>query len=117
MPGEMDVRTGGSWSATVKRKDGTPGVPWTGTYEEVKFPERLIFTLNSRPDLGHDRVSVTLKEVEHRTEMVVRQSDDGRYTELKDGWSVFFDRMERQLKGHVDEGPESSEPPLPSPAG
>jgi len=114
---DLDVRKGGSWSATVKRHDGTLGVPWTGTYEEVEPPERLTFTLNSRPDLGHDRVSVTLKEVEHRTEMVVRQSDDGRYTELKNGWSVFFDRMERQLQRRVDEGPESSEPRLPSPAG
>jgi uncharacterized protein YndB with AHSA1/START domain len=114
---QMNVHEGGNWSAAIREEDGTLGIPWTGTYEEVKEPERLVFTLNSRPDLGHERVSVTLKEVDHRTEMVVRQSDDGRHTELKHGWSVFFDRMERQLRRPADEEPKATEPPVPNPAG
>jgi uncharacterized protein YndB with AHSA1/START domain len=40
----LDVRTGGSWRATVVSPDGKE-IPLTGRYDEVREPERLVMTV------------------------------------------------------------------------
>jgi uncharacterized protein YndB with AHSA1/START domain len=40
----LDVRTGGSWQATVVSPDGQE-IPLTGRYDEVSEPDRLVMTV------------------------------------------------------------------------
>jgi uncharacterized protein YndB with AHSA1/START domain len=40
----LDVRSGGSWAATVTSSDGEH-IPLTGQYMEVSEPERLVMTV------------------------------------------------------------------------
>jgi uncharacterized protein YndB with AHSA1/START domain len=40
----LDVRTGGSWQATVTSSDGDQ-IALTGRYDEVSEPERLVMTV------------------------------------------------------------------------
>jgi uncharacterized protein YndB with AHSA1/START domain len=40
----LDVRTGGSWQATVVSPDGKE-IPLTGRYDEVSEPDRLVMTV------------------------------------------------------------------------
>jgi uncharacterized protein YndB with AHSA1/START domain len=94
---EMDVRSGGVWRAALMRSDGTPGLPWSGIYRKVEPPERLVFTVVGRSGRGEEVVTVELEDKDGRTEMVVTQTDDGRYAGLKEGWSAFFDRMSEYL--------------------
>jgi uncharacterized protein YndB with AHSA1/START domain len=40
----LDVRSGGTWQATVVSPDGEE-IPLTGRYDEVREPERLVMTV------------------------------------------------------------------------
>lgn len=40
----LDVRTGGSWKATVVSDAGVE-IPLTGDYQEIREPERMVMTL------------------------------------------------------------------------
>jgi uncharacterized protein YndB with AHSA1/START domain len=40
---EAEVRPGGSWRYVTREEDG-PEVPFTGVYQEVTRPERLVYT-------------------------------------------------------------------------
>ena len=40
----LDVRSGGSWQATVVSSDGEE-IPLTGRYDEVSEPDRLVMTV------------------------------------------------------------------------
>src|SRR5882757_10364573 len=40
----LDVRSGGSWQATVVSEDGVE-IPLTGRYDDVREPERLVMTI------------------------------------------------------------------------
>jgi len=40
----LDVRTGGSWQATVISSEGVE-IPLTGRYDEVSEPDRLVMTV------------------------------------------------------------------------
>jgi uncharacterized protein YndB with AHSA1/START domain len=40
----LDVRTGGSWQATVTSGEGED-IPLTGSYHEVSVPDRLVMTV------------------------------------------------------------------------
>lgn len=94
---KMDVRPDGEWMAALVRRNGTPGFPWAGVYREVDPPKRLVFTITGRAGRGEEVVEVELEERNGKTSMAVKLRDDGRHLGLKEGWSSFFDHMERSL--------------------
>lgn len=103
----MDVRKGGVWRVTMYDRDGPLGIPWSGMYLELEEPERLVFTVDARSGMGEEIITVELKKRgERTTEMVVTQTDNGRFTGLKTGWSGFMDRMGWYLVSHGDARPK-----------
>src|SRR5262245_27945742 len=71
----MDVRPGGSFRATMFCGPRRHEIRWTGTYQEVAAPERLVFTITDRPgDDRYELVSVVLTDLGGgRTEMRLEQ--------------------------------------------
>ena len=45
----MDVTTGGAWRATMFSGPDRRESRWSGEYQEVVEPERLVFTLSDQP--------------------------------------------------------------------
>jgi uncharacterized protein YndB with AHSA1/START domain len=98
----MDVREGGAWRATMIAGPRRREIHWTGTYREVIPPERLVFTINDRPDEDpYELVIVMLKDLgDDRTEMLMEQRGHMaavQYERAKQGWGTFFDRMDERL--------------------
>jgi uncharacterized protein YndB with AHSA1/START domain len=108
----MDVRPGGTWRATMVISAGavsTGGaaaeateIPWKGIYYEVEPPERLVFSLSDQPGDEQEIVTVLLKDLSGKTEMVFHQGGGHlkaeEYEQAKAGWGLFFDR----LAGHLE---------------
>jgi uncharacterized protein YndB with AHSA1/START domain len=101
----MNVTPGGDWRATqVSEKDGSE-LPFAGHYREVDEPERLVMTFDNVDDPNDQKVevlTVELRSVQGGTEMVVRQAGHlpgEQYGLLKQGYGMFFDRMEVLLGG------------------
>jgi uncharacterized protein YndB with AHSA1/START domain len=102
----LDVSEGGVWQVTLNGDDGQLGLPWSGRYLEVESPERLVFTIDARSGIGNEIITVEFKERgERTTEVVVTQSDNGRFDGLKKGWSGFMTRMGWYVMAHRDAGP------------
>jgi uncharacterized protein YndB with AHSA1/START domain len=100
----MDVRPGGTWRATMFCGPDRDEIRWSGEYHEVAAPERLVFTFFARP--GNDRhelVTVVLTDLgDGRTEMHFEQRGHLRpdeYDHAKNGWGVFFARLDERLAG------------------
>jgi uncharacterized protein YndB with AHSA1/START domain len=80
----LDVRTGGSWQATVISSDGDE-IPLTGRYDEVSEPGRLVMTvpgdvvtaitLTSTPD-GTTRIGYAFDVDESMHAMVTEGVDE-----------------------------------------
>lgn len=99
---EMDVVVGGRWKSTTSY-DGQE-IPFTGTYKEVVQPERLVLTFDdpTNPDNAQvETVVVDFKSLADKSEMTFTQSGNLPPEEyqkgLKEGWSGFFDALERYL--------------------
>jgi uncharacterized protein YndB with AHSA1/START domain len=97
----MDVRPGGAWRLTMLADPGE--IHWTGEYQEVVPPERLVFTVTDRPDEPQfDLCTVVLTDLGGgRTEMLFEQSGGHMppegYARAASGWGVFFDRIDERL--------------------
>lgn len=104
----MELRQGGAWRVTMYDDAGNAaGVPWSGTYRELKKPERLVFTVDARSGMGEEVITVQLKKRgEHATEMIVSQADNGRFDGLIRGWSGFVDRIAWYMAIRRDTGPQ-----------
>jgi uncharacterized protein YndB with AHSA1/START domain len=89
----LDVREGGGWRVTLPGPDGGEPTRWSGTYIEVDQPRRLVFTVAARSGIGAEIISVDLKQRGVVTEMVVTQTDQGRFEGLKTGWSGFVEQL------------------------
>ncbi len=80
----LDVRTGGSWRATVVSSEKEE-IPLTGRYDEVREPDRLVMTvpgdvvtaitLTAGPDDG-TRIAYTFDVDESMHTMVTESVDD-----------------------------------------
>ena len=96
----MDVRPGGAWRATMFAARGV--IHWKGEYLEVAAPKRLVLTFSDGPAERYEVVTVILNDLgAGRTEMLFEQSGYLRpeeYDHAKDGWTVFFDRIEARLR-------------------
>jgi uncharacterized protein YndB with AHSA1/START domain len=100
----MDVRPGGSWRLTMFAAPVRREIHWTGEYQEVVEPERLVFTVTDRPaDGARSVVTVVLTGLgDGRTEMLFRQlggPPPEEYERTRSGWSGFFDRIAERLAG------------------
>ena len=103
----MDVQPGGAWRATMYFGPDRSAIQWKGEYLEVVAPERLVLTFSNPPGEVYERVTVVLNDVgAGRTEMLFDQRGHLRpeeYDRTKDGWAVFFDRMEARLREPVSD--------------
>ena len=100
---EMDVRPDGQWSGTMVIP-GHPDIFWRGFYVEVEEPERLVMVLSDEElREPYETYSVTLTEVDGKTEQVLRQSGgnltDEEYLEAKAGTGSFLDAMAQLVEG------------------
>jgi uncharacterized protein YndB with AHSA1/START domain len=96
----MDVRPGGAWQAKMLTEQGE--IPWHGEYREVVEPERLVLTFKDRPGDEYELVVVDFTDAgDGRTQMQLRQTgghmDSAEYERARQGWGVFFDRMDQLL--------------------
>lgn len=101
---EMDLRPGGTWHYVWRRANGKE-FGMSGTYREVKPPERLVNTEKWGPEWPETLVTTTLEEKDGQT--TVRQTvlypskevrDRALATGMADGASVSFDRLEKVLR-------------------
>lgn len=100
---EMDVRAGGRWKSTTIAEGNT--INFTGKFTEIDEPNKLVMTVEN-PDNPDDpnveTVTVTFKDLgDNKTEMHFTQSGNLPPEEyqkgLKDGWTGFFDALEKHL--------------------
>jgi uncharacterized protein YndB with AHSA1/START domain len=98
----MDVRPGGTWRATMFAGPERREIQWSGEYQEVAEPERLVLTFSDQPgEERYELVTVVLTDLgDGRTEMFFTQrgemSPEG-YERAGQGWSGFFDRLAERL--------------------
>jgi uncharacterized protein YndB with AHSA1/START domain len=71
---EADVRVGGRYRYVFGR-DPAQGMAFSGVYEEVARPSRLVFTqlFEQMPQAGAAVVTITFEEVSGKTALVVHQ--------------------------------------------
>jgi uncharacterized protein YndB with AHSA1/START domain len=99
---EMDVRPGESYRLTMFANGRE--IPWSGVYQQVVPPERLVFTITDQTDgERHELIVVMLRDLgDGRTEMHFEQRglmSPDEYERAGSGWTGFFDRMDERLKG------------------
>ena len=100
----MDVRPGGTWTASIVTPDGTAH-PLAGTYREIHAPTRLVLTTGDPDNTDGEIASVVtldLEEVDGGTRMRFHQAgvntDEAHAEGAKAGWVEFFERLEEHLK-------------------
>ncbi len=73
----LDVRTGGSWQATVTSSDGDQ-IALTGRYDEVSEPDRLVMTVPGDAPAPDDttQIAYALDVDESMHAMVTESVDD-----------------------------------------
>jgi uncharacterized protein YndB with AHSA1/START domain len=85
----MDVRTGGSFALMMVADDDGKEYPAGGTFLEVEEPERLVWR-DRDVDLT---VTVTLADLDGRTEMTCHVVGKTGGAQAYDGWSTMFDKL------------------------
>lgn len=96
----MDVRPGGSWTATMVVGNGVPDMHWVGEFVEIDRPAKLVLTLSDRSE-ARELVTVILTEVDGGTQMVFSQTgghlSPEEYERTAAGWNTFFDALDTLL--------------------
>ena len=103
--GPIDVRPGGTWRVGG-RHGGDRVFASSGTYVEVKRPERLSFTWAHHADgdfakpRGHETVvRIKFRAMGNKTEMaLVHGAFTDGYAEHSRGWDGSFDKLETFLR-------------------
>lgn len=102
---EIDARPGGRWRVEY-RSDADDGAAYveSGEFQEVVYPERLVFTLTRADGGGRVReatsVTVTFTEKGAGTEVAFHQSgfDSTRARDGEvEGWNECFRKLDRHL--------------------
>ncbi len=106
----IDLRVGGRWSNEMIDVDGVGkgennrNAPGTcnmheGEYLEIKPPERLVFTWNTK-FVQNTRVTIELKDLGDKTELTLThellESDEQRQAHAA-GWKMCLDNLEARL--------------------
>jgi uncharacterized protein YndB with AHSA1/START domain len=106
---EMDVRPGGTWSAVMLVGPERAEHPFSGRYQEVVEPERLVMTFTDPIDPHNPNVELVTVEFadlgDGTTQMTFSQrghlpSDE--YPRTMRGWLIFFERQNDYLKARHD---------------
>lgn len=97
---EVDLRVGGSYRIGMKNPAGKT-FHLFGAYQEVKAPERLVYTWQwdgIEEALGETRVTIELHDLSGKTELVVTHelfpTEEDRDNHDK-GWSACLTRLEK----------------------
>ncbi len=103
----LDVRPGGAWHLLGRRPNGD-GFATSGSYIEVKRPERLVFTWahHAAGDVtaprGHETtVRFEFRALGNRTELTLIQGPFETAPSLRghnDGWTGSFDKLDAHLR-------------------
>ena len=93
---QWDFEPGGQWRATMHYQ-GTD-LPWTGRFEEITEPERVVVAVMDALELGDafEVMTMTLTESGGTTELVLRQSGHmsaEEYQQAKEGTASFLDAL------------------------
>jgi len=94
----MDVRPGGTFEFTMVSDDDSTGIPSGGTFLEVEEPARLVWR-DRDVDLT---VTVTLVDLDGRTEMTCHVVGKTGGAPAYDGWSTMFDKLTDFLDSSPD---------------
>lgn len=97
---EMDVRTGGTWKATMVGDGWT--IDWIGEYPLVEPPHHIVMGLTDEPDNpARDHFDIRLEETAAGTRVTLRQYGGNltaeQYAETREGTNTFLDAMEAHL--------------------
>jgi uncharacterized protein YndB with AHSA1/START domain len=89
----LDVRTGGSWRATVVSAEGED-IPLTGRYDEVAEPSRLVMTVP-----GGEVATMTLAAASNGTTQIVYSFDvdESMHAMVTDSVDAVLGRISKEL--------------------
>jgi uncharacterized protein YndB with AHSA1/START domain len=90
-----DARKGGRFNIGFAGPDGKTGFDFTGTYDEVKAPERLVFTIDDgRP------VTVDFADQDGKTLVTLTLTLETTHSEeqQRHGWSAMLDNLNTYLE-------------------
>ncbi len=97
----MDLRIGGKYRIGIRHPDNSLHVA-TGTYREIRKPERPVFTRSWEHDPTDTLVTVTLNDLSVRTEMVLKHEAlptlASRDSHEK-GWTGYLAQLENMFAG------------------
>jgi uncharacterized protein YndB with AHSA1/START domain len=109
---EMDVRPGGTWRAVMLVGPQQDEHPFSGMYQEVLEPERLVMTFTDPVDPDNPNVELVTVEFtdlgDGRTQMTFSQRGNlpaDEYPRTLRGWLIFFERQNEYLKARHDTDP------------
>jgi uncharacterized protein YndB with AHSA1/START domain len=98
---EMDFRVGGSFTQKM-HITGAGEFSFTGTYDEIVVPERIVYHANLGP--ATTRVTVEFFEQGHQTKMVLTQEgfpDENICKIVSQGTLESFDKLDQILVGQA----------------
>jgi uncharacterized protein YndB with AHSA1/START domain len=104
---QWDLEPGGRWRATMHWEGNE--LPWSGRFEEIDEPERIVFAVIDAAELGEafELMTITLTEEGDKTDLVLRQSGghltDEQYGEAREGTGSFLDAL-ADVVARVQEG-------------
>ncbi len=96
---EVDARTGGSWRAWFRRRDGAM-VYAGGVYSEVEPDQRIVFTWDTNPEGARpeslSEVTVEFRDVANGVEICLthRELDTARAVDMDAGWNSTLDSLQ-----------------------
>jgi uncharacterized protein YndB with AHSA1/START domain len=102
---ETDVRVGGKFRVRFRTLDGLEHES-SGTYFEVKRPERLVMSWRweGGEDPGESRVEIQLRAVAEGTELTFTHSrlhDEDTRRSHEEGWMGALDKLQRHFANTV----------------
>jgi uncharacterized protein YndB with AHSA1/START domain len=91
-----DLKPGGLWHATMHYEGNE--LPWSGRFDEIDEPQRIVIAVNDAPELGDifELMTITLSEAGDKTELMLRQTGhltEEQYREAQEGTAAFLDAL------------------------
>jgi len=99
---ELDLRVGGRYRFSILALGGVVHTV-SGTYREIKAPEKLVYTWawEGEPEMGDTLVTVEFHEMSGQTEVVLtheRFPNEKARDEHNKGWSALMNRLAKQME-------------------
>lgn len=98
----IDLRVGGSYRLGMRKLPDGDIFYLSGTYREVRPPERLVYTWRweAKPELGETLVTVEFQDRGGSTEVILTHAlfpDEKARQDHEKGWSSCLDRLTEAL--------------------